>query len=238
MVLAMEKFNQREALMHYMDIARFGNSFLQEQQPWLMIKEESNLQAVKDCLFSCLLIVKEIGSLGRVFLPDTSMKILQFLQLQNYGQEITAGNKLGESSLLFEKIEDDQIENQLQKLQKSINASSPKSEHKDMIEYKDFSKLEMRVGTIRSAEKVENADKLLKLTVDIGDQVRTVVSGIAEHFKPEEILEKQVVLLVNLQARTLRGIESQGMILMAEDAQGKLVFINPDEAVNPGAEIS
>ncbi|MBR9859948.1 methionine--tRNA ligase [bacterium] len=237
---SMGRFNQREALGHFMDIARAGNAYLQNAQPWHLIKDEANLQQVKDCLFTCLHIVKEIGSYSRIFLPDSSNIIISMLNLQNYGHTLSAGHKIGAAQLLFNKVEDAEIDAQREKLVKKQKENKPKEKkaQKEMIQFDDFTKLDLRVGTITEAEKVEKADKLLKLTVDIGDESRTVVSGIAEHFKAEDIKGKQVTLLVNLAPRKLRGIESQGMILMAEDENGKLVFVNPDEAVSPGSGIS
>ena len=153
------------------------------------------------------------------------------------------GHKINKAELLFSKIEDEQIQKQLDKLQasKKMNEAANKkvTPQKETIQYDDFAKLDMRVGTIIEAEKMPKADKLLVLKVDTGIDVRTIVSGIAESFKPEEIIGKKVTVLVNLAPRALRGVESQGMILMTENAEGKLVFVNPgEEGVDNGATIN
>jgi methionyl-tRNA synthetase len=160
--------------------------------------------------------------------------------------ELAAGHTFGAAGLLFQKIEDDVIEAQIAKLQATAAASAAAangtealvSEVKAEVTYDDFAKLDLRVATVTACEKVEKADKLLKLTLQVGTEERTVVSGIALHFQPEEVVGKQVLLLANLAPRKMRGIESQGMILMAEDADGKLVFMSPSSSVAPGSGVS
>ena len=155
---------------------------------------------------------------------------------------LPAGHTLGSSALLFQKIEDDVIEAQRQKLINRAAAMSPTNIQllpaKDQIQFEDFSKMDIRIGTILSAEKVEKSKKLLKLQVDTGLDQRTVMSGIAEHFQPEELIGKQVTLLANLAPRKIMGVESQGMILMAEDSEGKLRLLQPSASVNPGSAVS
>lgn len=242
---ALNNFNQRQGLENFMEIARAGNKYLQETEPWKLIKDEANAQAVADCIYTCIQTVKEIGSYAQIFLPETSVKISNLLNINNYNSLIEAGHELGTAALLFEKIEDEVIEKQMEKLQKP-EVSETKTEEKEAtlapikseITYDDFVKMDMRVGTITHAEKVKKADRLLHITLDIGSETRSVVSGIAEHFSPEEILGKQVTYLANLAPRKLRGIESSGMILMAEDESGKLYFVSPSEKISAGSGIA
>ena len=245
---ALANFNQRQGLEHYMEIARNGNKYLQDTEPWKLIKDEANKQAVADCLFTCIAIVKEIGNYGQIFLPETSNSILKILNINSYQEDIKAGHELGTPVLLFEKVEDDTIEKQMEKLQKpkgdeitlapSISDEITTEPIKPEITYDDFAKLDIRVGTIIAAEKVKKADRLLNITLDIGSETRTVVSGIAEHFSPEEIIGKQVTYLANLAPRRLKKIDSSGMILMAEDALGKLHFVSPKDAIVSGSVIA
>jgi len=246
---ALSTFNQRQGLEFYMEIARNGNKYLQDTEPWKLIKEETNKQAVADCLFTCIAIVKEIGRYGEIFLPETSNKILNLLNIKSYQEEIKAGHQLGTPVLLFEKIEDETITTQMEKLVKPVidakvslsgveESSSDTPPIKSEIVYDDFVKLDIRVGTITAAEKVKKADRLLNITLDIGSETRTVVSGIAEHFKPGDIIGQQVAYLANLAPRKLKGIESSGMILMAEDADGKLKFVAPGDTTAAGSVIA
>ena len=180
---------------------------------------------------------------GKIFLPNTSQKIQKILNLKSYEDKITHGHTIGESELLFEKIEDEVINQQIEKLtpKTSIETDVPQKNSqplKPMIQYDDFVKLDIRVATITAAEKVKKADRLLHITLDVGTEKREVVSGIAEHFAPEDIIGKQVTYLANLAPRKLKGIESNGMILMAEDETGKLQFVAPSEHIEPGSIIS
>ena len=237
-----EDFNLRSAQEAYMELARNGNKFLQDTEPWKLIKEESNKQAVADCLVTCIDIVKEIGRYGQIFLPETSEKILNLLNVNNYEEDIKAGHVINNPVLLFEKIDDELIENQIEKLTSKNTDSkeeiSAKPLEKPMIQYDDFTKLDIRVATIKAAEKVKKADRLLHITLDVGSETREVVSGIAEHYKPEDIIGQQVTYLANLAPRKLRGIESSGMILMAEDSDGKLIFVSPSDATSAGSIIA
>jgi methionyl-tRNA synthetase len=243
---ALANFNQRQGLEHYMEIARNGNKYLQDTEPWKLIKDEANKQAVADCLFTCVAIVKEIGCYGQIFLPETSNKILNLLNIRSYQEEIKVGHQLGTPALLFEKVEDETIEKQMEKLIKPTTEATAEvatveaeiTPVKPEITYDDFVKLDIRVGTIVAAEKVKKADRLLNITLDIGSEKRTVVSGIAEHFSPEEIIGKQVTYLTNLAPRTMKKIESSGMILMAEDSNGKLKFVSPGDPTAAGSIIA
>ena len=240
---ALDQFNQRQGLEAFMEIARYGNKYLQDTAPWKLIKDDDNQKNVADCILTCLHVVHQIGLFGQIFLPDTSHKILKNLNLKSYEDKITIGHNIGESKLLFEKVEDDVIEQQITKLNQKtlINTISQEQINqplKPMIQYDDFVKLDIRVATITAAEKVKKTDRLLHITLDIGTEKREVVSGIAEHFAPEDIIGKQVTYLANLAPRTLKGIESNGMILMAENEDGSLRFVSPDEQTKPGSIIS
>ncbi|MFY0643951.1 MAG: methionine--tRNA ligase [Bacteroidia bacterium] len=233
--VSLRLYNQREALENYMALARLGNKYLQDVAPWHLAKEEGNKQAIEICMRSCLHLVFLLGKYAQVFLPNTSRKISKLLKTQDYSSTLKADHELGKPSLLFERIEDKQIEEQLTKLKAD---NQQQTNFKPMINYEDFTKLDLRSGTITEAAKVEKADKLLQLKVDIGTETRTVVSGIAEHFKSEELIGKKVTMLVNLEPRKLRGIESQGMILMAENEDGSLKFVSPDKEAENGSIIS
>ncbi len=240
---ALDQFNQRQGLEAFMEIARYGNKYLQDTAPWKLIKDDDNQQNVADCILTCLHVVHQIGLFGQIFLPDTSHKILKNLNLKSYEDKITIGHNIGESKLLFEKVEDDVIEQQITKLNQKTPINTISQEQinqplKPMIQYDDFVKLDIRVATITAAEKVKKTDRLLHITLDIGTEKREVVSGIAEYFAPEDIIGKQVTYLANLAPRTLKGIESNGMILMAENEDGSLRFVSPDEQTKPGSIIS
>ncbi|MDB4161087.1 methionine--tRNA ligase [Bacteroidia bacterium] len=245
---ALSDFNQRSGLEAFMEIARNGNKYLQDTEPWKLIKDEANAQTVADCLFTCIQIVKEIGNYSRIFLPVTSNKLLSILNINSYDDAIAEGHEINKPVLLFEKIEDELIEAQKEKLRKTKennakNAAPAEEEKtetpiKPMIQYDDFTKLDIRVATITAAEKIKKADRLLHITLDVGSETREVVSGIAEHYAPEDIIGKQVTYLANLAPRTLKKIESTGMILMAEDADGKLKFVAPNEATAAGSIIA
>jgi methionyl-tRNA synthetase len=259
---SIENYRFREALAEMMNVAREGNRYLQEKQPWIVAKElgtNPDAQKVIDnCLHICLQLTANLAIFCNPFLPFTAQKICHMLKVvdkmlewKNAGSMklVSVGYSLRAPELLFKKIEDEQVTAQIEKLHAGLAQATPAAEPvaepakpevpaKPEIQYDDFAKLELKVGTITAAEKVEKADKLLKLTVDLGSEQRTVVSGIAMHYKPEDIVGKQVTLVANLAPRKMRGIESQGMILMAEDKDGKLVFVNPAEAVAPGSGVS
>jgi methionyl-tRNA synthetase len=246
---SLERYRFREGSQELMNLARLGNKYLADAEPWKLIKTDE--ERVKTIMYVALQIAAGLAILSEPFLPFTSKKLKGILNVQSGKVEtswesvssedtlLPAGHIINKSELLFRKIEDAEIEHQLQKLEdtKKENASTTNSAatmdnkivpQKDTITYDDFSKLDMRVGTIIEAEKMPKADKLLVLKVDTGLDTRTIVSGIAKSFKPEDIVGKKVTVLVNLAPRKLRGVESQGMILMTENKEGKLVFVNPD----------
>jgi len=245
-LLASYKF--RDAQSEWLNLAREGNRFLAETEPWKLWKTDPI--AVEGILHETLNLCVRIAALGEPFLPETSANILKQLNLQGSNSDllakwnqVEAEADLGEAFLLFTQIEDAMIQEQVDKLAAESAAQAEAattyelSPQKEMIQYDDFMKMDIRVGTILEAVKVPKADKLLQLTVDTGIDVRTIVSGIAEHFSPEEIVGNQVSVLVNLAPRKLRGIESQGMILMAE-SEGKLVFVQPGTTAVNGSGIS
>ena len=237
------EFKFREAQFELMAIARIGNKYITDQEPWHLIKTDE--KRVGEILHACLVLTHAFAVSAISFLPFTSGKIFQLLNA-GAGSSIKEGLVLNPPELLFNKIEDTQIEAQLEKLkvQATVNLNPTIKEPveetdpiKSNITFEDFSKIDIRIAIITAAEKVEKADKLLKLTLDTGIDTRTVVSGIALDFKPEEIIGKQVCLLANLEPRKLKGIESQGMILMTEDADGKLVFVSPANLAMNGATV-
>ena len=226
------QFHFRDALSAAMDIARAGNKYLAENEPWKLIKTDA--ERVKTIMNLALQVTARLATAFSPFMPQVSDKLKRILNLNTKTWEeglklLPSGQEINPSEILFAKIEDTVIEEQIEKLKaasaSSVNTNLPAA--KPEIQFADFEKMDIRLGTITEAEKVQGADKLLKLTVDTGLDVRTVVSGIAEHYPPEEVVGKQVVLLVNLAPRKIRGVESKGMILMAENSEGKLCFVQP-----------
>ena len=274
------QYQFRDAQFKMMELARLGNKYLADHEPWKLIKTDADGTA--QVLGEAVQVLYNMAMLMEPFMPDASGRLLSQLQVnpdantrKNFWMagegvdgvwfELSAGHQLGSPGLLFQKIEDDVIEVQISKLlaagaanaaavlaesasksnnsgienDKNMNAAvETVAETKPEVTYDDFAKLDLRVATVVACEKVEKADKLLKLTLEVGTETRTVVSGIALHFSPEEVVGKQVLLLANLAPRKMRGIESQGMILMAEDADGKLVFMSPSNAVASGSGVS
>lgn len=242
----LENFEFRNALSALMNLARFGNQYLQTEEPWKTIKEHPEKTA--QSLFVSAQIAAALGQLCEPFMPFTSEKLLKMFNVEKKnwndisGVVIESGHQIDEATLLFSKIEDDVIEAQIQKLEntkQSNRKTNPNANPmKEEITYDDFSKMDLRTATILEAEKVEKADKLLKFKVDTGIDVRTVVSGIAESFTPEECVGKQVMILANLAPRKIRGIESQGMLLLTTKPDGKLTFMTPEVKVENGIEVN
>jgi len=277
---AIEGYKFRDALYEVIDLARKGNKYMQEKEPWIVAKqtgEDGQLTSeaqnkIDNCLHICLQLTANLAIYINPFLPFTAKKMMYMMKVvdklldwENAGKSklLSTGYSLRAPELLFRKLEDAEVTEQVEKLKtkklmmEENKETSGKSNSttdiaipntgdlaakslqlKAEIQFDDFAKIDLKVGTITAAEKVEKADKLLKLEVDLGFEKRTIVSGIALHFDPAAIIGKQVVVVVNLAARKMRGIESNGMILMAEDASGKLKFVNPDEAVNNGSGVS
>lgn len=261
---SIEQYRFRDALFEVIDLSRKGNQYLQKKEPWIKAKQqsengnivESAQKEIDNTIHHCIQLCANLAILINPMLPHTAKKILHLLKVvnklldwQNAGKLnlLSVGYSLRAPELLFRKIEDDEIKFQIEKLKsnaqkhKLMKEEKPETTpvlQKTTIQYDDFSKLDLRVGTVLACEKVEKADKLLKLTVNLGVENRTIVSGIALHYKPEELIGKQVIVVANLGSRKMKGIESQGMILTAEDMDGKLRLLKPEETVNPGSLVS
>lgn len=243
----LENFEFRNALSAMMNLARFGNQYLQTEEPWKTIKD--NPEKAAGSLFVAAQIAVGLAQVCEPFMPFSAGKLqkmfnvsqLSWKEIQNEKVLIKTGHQINPAELLFSKIEDETIDFQIQKLEdtkQSNKKTNPKANPmKDEIQFDDFTKIDLRTATILTAEKVEKADKLLKFSVDTGVDIRTVVSGVAESFTPEECVGKQVMILLNLAPRKIRGIESQGMLLLTNNSEGKLVFVTPDETVENGIEI-
>ena len=245
---SIENFRLREALRNAMNFARIGNKYLADTEPWKVVKTDP--ERVNTILNIALQITANVAVAIEPFMPFSSEKILRMLNIERPSWDalgsmsvIPAGHEIGEPELLFEKIEDEAIERQLAKLEasKAANAAAEAAQHvaeqKAEVSFDDFDKMDIRISTIIAAEKVAKTKKLLKLTVDTGIDRRTIVSGIAEYFKPEELVGRQVPVLVNLAPRELKGIRSEGMILMAEDALRGLVMMQTDGKVTNGSQV-
>ncbi len=255
---SLERYRFREAQGKLMDVARLGNKYLADEEPWKTIKTDE--ERTKTVMYVALQIATALAVLSEPFLPHTSEKLNRILEISSSDSTkanhiehswndisvktdlLPPGHRIGKGELLFSKIEDEQIQQQLDKLAASKKANEAMNAtaepQKDTITFEDFTKLDMRVGTIISAEKMPKTKKLLVLKVDTGIDTRTIVSGIAESFTSEEVIGKRVTVLVNLAPRALRGVDSEGMILMTETPEGKLVFVNPDDEVPNGASLS
>ena len=254
---SLERYRFREAQQELMNIARLGNKYLADEEPWKRIKEDPT--RVETIMYIALHIATALAVTSEPFLPFTSAKLKQMLNFATMSKApvwedvlhsdslIPSGHTIGKSVLLFEKIEDEAIQKQIDKLENSkkanqqaaaANLATAVTPQKELISYEDFAKMDIRIGTILEAEKMPKADKLLILKVDTGLDQRTIVSGIAQSFDPKEIIGKKVTVLANLAPRKLRGVESHGMILMAENKEGKYVFLNPDaEGIANGTEV-
>jgi methionyl-tRNA synthetase len=267
---SIEGYKFRDALYEVIDLARKGNKYMQDKEPWIVAKQTGDnglptadaQKQIDNCLHICLQLTANLAVLVNPFLPNAAKKMCYMLKVvdrmlewENAGKPklLSVGYSLRAPELLFRKIEDEEVKAQVEKLK--IKSEKIKMENKTEqtipektetraadkkpeIQFDDFAKIDLKVGTILSAEKVAKADKLLKLTVDLGFETRTIVSGIALHFNAEDIVGRQVVVVANLAPRKMRGIESQGMILMAEDKAGKLHFVNPDTLIDTGSNVT
>lgn len=248
---SLERYRFREAQMTLINVARLGNKYLADAEPWKLIKSDPERTAT--IMNVALQIAAALAVLSEPFLPFTAAKLKSILGLNHLDKPLSwtvisnnstylpQGHKIEQSPLLFRKIEDQEMDLQRQKLEKTKSNNhtmeAQSTPVKDLINFDDFSKMDLRVGTIMAAEKMPKANKLLILSVDVGVDRRTVVSGIAEHYKPEDIVGQKVCVLLNLEPRKIRGTLSQGMILMAEDDEGKLSFLAPDAAIPSGATV-
>lgn len=256
---ALEYYHFKDALFQVIDLSRKGNQYMQKKEPWIVAKQlEQNPEVQKkidNCLHLCLQLTANLAILINPFLPNTAKKMLhmmkvvdKMLEWNNAGsiKLLSVGYSLREPELLFRKMEDSEITEQIEKLKAGLvkPVTSPKMEEpkqaisKPEIQFDDFAKLELKAATVLACEKVAKADKLLKLEVDLGTEKRIIVSGIAQHYSPEEMVGKQVIVVTNLAPRKMKGIESQGMILTAEDSNGKLQLLKPENAVSPGSNVS
>ena len=270
---SIEAYKFRDGLFDVIDLARKGNKYMQDKEPWIVAKSmEGNPDAQKlidNCMHICLQFSANLAVFINPFLPFAAKKMCYMMKVvdkmldwENAGKTklLSVGYSLRAPELLFRKIEDEEVKAQVEKLkikikkidqvakmEETVNTTdqstdsqdtAPKPVVKETIQFDDFAKVDLKTGIILAAKKVEKADKLLELTVDLGFETRTIVSGIALHFKPEEVTGKQVVVVANLAPRKMRGIESQGMILMAEDNAGKLYFIQPDTLIKAGSGVS
>ena len=277
----LENYKFRDGLFEVVDLARKGNKYMQEKQPWIEARRlDANdpenadgiaaQKLIDNCLHLCLQHIANLAILVNPFLPFTAKKLCHMMKVvdrmldwENAGKIdlLKVNYPLRAPELLFRKIEDAEVTAQVEKLRNNLKQSKVEQDKatnnttagtteaaaptqaaevkqgKAEIQFDDFAKIDLRVGTILTAEKVEKADKLLKLEVDMGTEKRTIVSGIAMHFKPEDIVGKQVTVVANLAPRKMRGIESQGMILMAENKDGKLIFVSPLEMADAGGEV-
>jgi methionyl-tRNA synthetase len=242
----LENYRFRQGLQNVMDIARLGNKYLTEKEPWKTIK--TNPADAKETLHNCLFIIAHLATCMQTFLPGSAKKILGMLNWPTdtiaFDEEVifANGHQLNASALLFEKVEDEAVDKQIEKLLQKKQAIEVVEEltiiaAKENINYDTFATMDIRTGTILTAEKIAKTKKLVKLTIDTGIDQRTVVSGIAEHYEPENIIGQKVSILVNLEPREIKGILSQGMILMAENTAGKLSFVSPDEDFHNGSVI-
>lgn len=261
---AIENYKFRDALYEVIDLARKGNKYMQDKEPWIVAKSlaenPDNQKLIDNCLHICLQLTANLAILSNPFLPFTAKKmcsmmkvVARMLEWENAGKMnlLNVGYPLKAPELLFRKIEDDEIKAQVEKLQANLvkntneqkmqqnatNEAPTLPEQKPEITIDDFARIDLRAGTILHAEKVEKADKLLKLEIDLGYEKRTVLSGIAMHFTPEEIIGRRVTVVANLAPRKMRGIESKGMILMAQNEEGKLIFVSPLDAAMNGSEV-
>jgi len=261
----LEEYRFRDALFEVIMLSDLANKYMQKKEPWIVARtlaaEPGNQQLIDNCLHICLQLTANLAILINPFLPFTARKMLHLMKVvekmldwENAGKLklLSVGYSLRAPELLFRKIEDTEVKEQIEKLQAASAARVTDAVEMEIVKevvvketvvkpeigYEDFAKMDLRVGTIVSAEKVEKADKLLKLGVDLGGEQRTIVSGIALHFKPEEIVGRQVVVVANLAPRKMRGIESNGMILMAEDGGGGLHFVKPENKIPPGSGVS
>ena len=243
----LENFRFREAQSDFINIARLGNKYLTDQEPWKLWKSEP--EKVEPILNTCIQLIYKLGVLSRIFLPNTAQNICELLHIKledlkwsslSKDEVIKEGHQIfqGKPTLLFEKIEDEVVEKQIAKLEASKAEKLKVAPAKEEIQYDDFQKMDIRIGTILEASKVKKADKLLQFKVDTGLDVRTIVSGVAKFFKPEDLIGKQVPVLVNLKPRKIRGVESQGMLLFAEDSEGILHLVSPSQEIESGSSVN
>lgn len=239
--LSIQNFKFREAMSYVMDVARLGNKYLTDTEPWKIFEE--NPERVKDIIHNSVQIVANISILCEPFIPFTSKKIKELLNISDINWSnasssiVNAGHEISGKAHIFSKIEDKAIEDQIKKLK--LNDENDKiMPQKNIIEFDDFTKVDLRVGTVIEAENIPKSDKLLKLKVDTGLDQRTILSGISKYYSPDEIINKKVMVLINLKPRKMMGFESEGMLLLADDGDGNLSLMQPDSDISDGAVVA
>ena len=239
--LSIQNFKFREAMSYVIDVARLGNKYLTDTEPWKIFKE--NPERVKDIIHNSVQIVANISILCEPFIPFTSKKIKELLNISDINWSnasssiVNAGHEISGKAHIFSKIEDKAIEDQIKKLK--LNDENDKiMPQKNIIEFDDFTKVDLRVGTVIEAENIPKSDKLLKLKVDTGLDQRTILSGISKYYSPDEIINKKVMVLINLKPRKMMGFESEGMLLLADDGDGNLSLMQPDSDISDGAVVA
>ena len=239
--LSIQNFKFREAMSYVIDVARLGNKYLTDTEPWKIFEE--NPERVKDIIYKSVQIVANISILCEPFIPFTSKKIRELLNISDINWSnvsssiVNAGHEISGKAHIFSKIEDKAIEDQIKKLK--LNDENDKiMPQKNIIEFDDFTKVDLRVGTVIEAENIPKSDKLLKLKVDTGLDQRTILSGISKYYSPDEIINKKVMVLINLKPRKMMGFESEGMLLLADDGDGNLSLMQPDSDISDGAVVA
>jgi methionyl-tRNA synthetase len=239
---SVSNFKFREAMSYVIDVARLGNKYLTDNEPWKKYKD--NPEFVSEVIYNSIQVVANLAILCHPFLPHTSNKIFELLNIKRLdwksfsGNIVSSGHEINDSTHIFSRIEDSVIDNQIEKLNKSKQNNDNIMPQKKVIEFDDFSKVDIRIGTVIEAEKVPKSNKLLKLKVNTGIDERIILSGISKFYSPEEIMNKKVMVLINLKARKMMGYESEGMLLLAEDSDGNLSLMQPDSNITDGSIVA
>jgi methionyl-tRNA synthetase len=239
---SVSNFKFREAMSYVIDVARLGNKYLTDNEPWKKYKD--NPEFVSEVIYNSIQVVANLAILCHPFLPHTSNKIFELLNIKRLdwksfsGNIVSSGHEINDSTHIFSRIEDSVIDNQIEKLNKSKQKNDNIMPQKKVIEFDDFSKVDIRIGTVIEAEKVPKSNKLLKLKVNTGIDERIILSGISKFYSPEEIMNKKVMVLINLKARNMMGYESEGMLLLAEDSDGNLSLMQPDSNITDGSIVA
>ena len=240
--ISVDNFKFREAMSYVIDVARLGNKYLTDNEPWKKYKDDPDF--VSEVIYNSIQVVANLAILCEPFLPHTSNKIFELLNIKRLdwksfsGNVVSSGHEISDSAHIFSRIEDNVIDDQIEKLNKSKQKKDNIMPQKKIIEFDDFSKVDIRVGTVVEAEKVPKSNKLLKLKVNTGVDERVILSGISKFYSPEEIINKKVMVLINLKPRKMMGYESEGMLLLAEDSDGKLSLMQPDSNIGDGSVVA
>ncbi len=240
--ISVDNFKFREAMSYVIDVARLGNKYLTDNEPWKKYKDDPDF--VSEVIYNSIQVVANLAILCEPFLPHTSNKIFELLNIKRLdwksfsGNVVLSGHEISDSAHIFSRIEDNVIDDQIEKLNKSKQKKDNIMPQKKIIEFDDFSKVDIRIGTVVKAEKVPKSNKLLRLKVNTGVDERVILSGISKFYSPEEIINKKVMVLINLKPRKMMGYESEGMLLLAEDSDGKLSLMQPDSQVGDGSIVA